>query len=65
VLDLKLDLLVAMASDERHYQPLPRYPAVTRDLALIVDRAVTAARLDAIIREPAPRSLSRSAVRRL
>ena len=50
VLDLKLDLLVAMATDERHYQPLPRHPAVTRDLALIVDRAVTAARLDAIIR---------------
>jgi len=39
-----------MATDERHYQPLPRYPAVSRDLALTVDRAVPAARLDAIIR---------------
>ncbi|NLO35096.1 MAG: phenylalanine--tRNA ligase subunit beta, partial [Clostridiaceae bacterium] len=50
MLDIQLDALVALASDERRFQPLPRYPAVSRDLALTVDRAVPAARLDAIIR---------------
>jgi phenylalanyl-tRNA synthetase beta chain len=34
--ELKLDLLLALAQDEVSVQPLPRYPAVTRDLALIV-----------------------------
>jgi phenylalanyl-tRNA synthetase beta chain len=34
--ELDLDALLALAQDEVSVQPLPRYPAVTRDLALIV-----------------------------
>ncbi|MDW7658826.1 MAG: phenylalanine--tRNA ligase subunit beta [Bacillota bacterium] len=51
LLDVELDLLVEAASEERQFQALPRYPAVTRDLALIVDRSVSAGQLSDIIRE--------------
>lgn len=50
LLDLKLDPLIAAAADQRKADPLPRYPAVTRDLALLVRTSVTARELDAIIR---------------
>jgi len=34
---------------ERTYVPLPRYPAVTRDIAVVCDEAVTAQELQAVI----------------
>jgi phenylalanyl-tRNA synthetase beta chain len=48
--DLALDPLIEQASEARRYRPLPRHPAATRDLALLVDRAVPAAALDEAIR---------------
>ena len=35
------------------YSPLPGYPAVVRDLSLVVDRAVSWAELEAVVRESA------------
>jgi phenylalanyl-tRNA synthetase beta chain len=35
--DLNVDLLAKHFSTERVYRPLPKYPAVARDLALVVD----------------------------
>jgi phenylalanyl-tRNA synthetase beta chain len=34
VAELDLDILLDMAKEQRRYRPLPKYPAVTRDLAL-------------------------------
>ncbi len=45
--------LNAAAVDTGYYNPLPKFPAVTRDLALVVDRAVPAAALESVIRQAA------------
>ncbi len=42
VFELDLDLLVELASDKKTYRPLPRYPEVVRDVALVVDHRVPA-----------------------
>ena len=49
----ELDLTALLASPERlvHYRPLPRYPAVLRDVTLLVPRTVTVAELFDAIRE--------------
>ncbi len=39
------------------YRPLPVYPAVERDLAVIVPRTMVAAEVDAVIRDAAPKFL--------
>ncbi len=41
VCELDLDLLVAKAALERRFEPLPRFPTVERDLAIVVDEHVT------------------------
>ena len=51
LLDLELEPVIQSASEKRLYRALPRYPAVTRDIALIVDRSVPAIRLENAIRE--------------
>jgi phenylalanyl-tRNA synthetase beta chain len=45
--------LAAVAQDKGYYNPLPKLPAVTRDLALVVDRDVPAAALENVIRQTA------------
>ncbi|MFY0543697.1 phenylalanine--tRNA ligase subunit beta [Brevibacillus sp. H7] len=45
--------LVEEATERGLYNPLPKFPAVTRDLALVVDRAVPAAALESVIRQTA------------
>lgn len=47
--DLDVDMLLAQAHEERTIRPLPRYPAVDRDLALIVPDQVSYADLAAAI----------------
>ncbi len=37
IFDLNLDLMLKYFSKERVYRPLPRYPAIMRDVALVVD----------------------------
>ncbi len=39
--ELDLDAMLSMADHEKRFAPLPRYPALERDLALVVDRGTT------------------------
>lgn len=49
VLDLELTPVLAVATEKRKYKQLPRFPAVTRDLALLVDVKIPAADLNTAI----------------
>jgi len=51
VASVRTDPLLAKAGDVRTYRPLPRLPAIRRDLSLTVDEAVTWAELDRAIRD--------------
>jgi len=42
IFELNLDRLMPLVPETKTYQPLPRYPAVSRDLTLIVDAQVEA-----------------------
>ncbi|MCL2562678.1 MAG: phenylalanine--tRNA ligase subunit beta [Oscillospiraceae bacterium] len=47
--ELDLEELFAAMGPERTYVPLPRFPAVTRDIAVVCDEHVTAQELQAVI----------------
>lgn len=49
--ELKLDVLLQAAREELSYTAIPRFPSISRDIALVVDRAVKAAELEGIIKE--------------
>lgn len=49
--ELDLDALVANVPMLRNIEPVPTQPAVYQDIALVVDRSVSAADLEAVIRE--------------
>jgi len=53
VFQFDLTKLFAHATDFGLYSQLPKFPAITRDLALVVDRQVPAAVLEAVIRREA------------
>jgi phenylalanyl-tRNA synthetase beta chain len=53
VFQFGLTELAAAVEDAGYYKPLPKFPAVTRDLALVVDRSVPAAALETAIRQAA------------
>jgi phenylalanyl-tRNA synthetase beta chain len=53
VCQLDLDLLCQAAEDSVTYQSLPRYPAVTRDLAIIVKQNVVSKEVEEGIKEAA------------
>ncbi len=42
LIDLEFDKLMRLARGERQFQPIPKYPAVVRDLSLIVDEKLPA-----------------------
>lgn len=50
VFQFDLDKLIKLASKLKDYRSLPKFPAITRDLALVVDRSVPAASLTELIR---------------
>jgi len=54
VFELDLDLLIASAPEKPTYRPVPRYPAVERDVALMVDRKVSVADITSVIESRAP-----------
>ena len=56
--ELRLDVLRAARSGDPVYQPLPRFPAVSRDLALVVSESIAAESLAHTIRETAGPLLS-------
>lgn len=47
--DLKFDALFASRGADPEYQPLPKFPAVTRDIAVLVDKAVTVGAMESSI----------------
>jgi phenylalanyl-tRNA synthetase beta chain len=49
VAELNLDVLYAAANLERRYAPLPKYPAVTRDIALLVDDSILVQEIEDVI----------------
>ncbi|MFD1317878.1 phenylalanine--tRNA ligase subunit beta [Loigolactobacillus zhaoyuanensis] len=51
VFQLDLEQLLALEQQTVMYHAVPRYPAITRDIALVVDESVTNAALTATIRE--------------
>ncbi len=53
VFQLDVAKLVDLAAGVGFYNQLPKFPAVTRDLALVVDRSVPAGALEATIRQAA------------
>lgn len=57
--ELDFSLLLTMAGGERVFHPLPKFPAVTRDLALVCDEAVTVGELEACITAAAGKLLRR------
>jgi phenylalanyl-tRNA synthetase beta chain len=49
--ELDLEVLLAQVPDVHYYEPLSRYPAVTRDLALVVDEGLPAVQVrDTIVK---------------
>jgi phenylalanyl-tRNA synthetase beta chain len=59
-LELDFDALAAAADLRRAYAPLPKYPAVLRDIALLVDDGVAVGRLLEIIRARGGRMLEKA-----
>jgi len=49
--ELNLQAMLDQANTDRQYQALPRYPAVTRDLAFIVEKNVQAAEIAELIKK--------------
>lgn len=48
---LNLDMLVKLSSNDSKYNPLPKYPAVTRDLAVLVEDGILVQQIEDIIRK--------------
>ncbi len=53
VAQISFEAILAAAADEKQYKPLPKYPAVVRDLAILVDEDVLAADVEEIIKKKA------------
>lgn len=48
---MKLAAILNAEVEELVYSPVPRYPSITRDIALELDRATPAGEIETIIRE--------------
>ena len=51
--ELSFEALMAVRGEDPVYQPLPKFPAVTRDIAVVCDKAVTVGALENCIRRGA------------
>lgn len=51
VAELNLDILFKNAALERKYKPLPKFPAVTRDLAVLINEEVLVQEIEDIIKK--------------
>ncbi|WP_397539559.1 phenylalanine--tRNA ligase subunit beta [Rummeliibacillus pycnus] len=51
VMELSLEVILAASIEPLVYVPVPRFPSISRDIALVVDRATKAADLESIIRK--------------
>ena len=57
IADISVDAMFALRGGVRRYKQLPKFPATSRDLALVCDLAVPAARIEAAIRRGCGRLL--------
>lgn len=57
--ELAFGQVLKMANVERFYEPLPKYPAIARDIALSVEENVLAADLEGVIKEMGGKLLER------
>ena len=55
--EISLTKLFALQLPEATYTPLPKYPTVTRDLALLCDEEITVAQAEAVIEASAGKLL--------
>lgn len=55
--ELNLDLLLARRNAARSFKPLPAFPAITRDVAMIVPEATTHDAVLAVVRQSKPANL--------
>ena len=55
--EIDLDVLMGLQLPEPTYQPLPKYPTVSRDLAIVCDEVVTVAQAEAVIEAAAGKLL--------
>ena len=60
--ELSFDELLLAQGPDPEYAPLPRFPAVTRDIAVVCDEAVTVGELEAAIRKGARGLLKEAAL---
>lgn len=51
VFELNLESLLAAPKSDKHYEPISKYPAVTRDLALLVDDDISNSQIVEAIKE--------------
>ncbi|MGJ9382974.1 phenylalanine--tRNA ligase subunit beta [Salipaludibacillus sp. CF4.18] len=51
VFELNVSELVNANNDTLRYQPIPKYPAIDRDIALVVDEKLTSGEVEQVIRE--------------
>lgn len=51
--ELNFEKLMKFAYIKRRYTSLPKYPAVTRDLAIVIDKKILASRIEEVIRQNA------------
>jgi phenylalanyl-tRNA synthetase beta chain len=49
--DINLDLLISLIPESYHMQPVPAYPPVLQDLALVVDEEIPAEHVAGVIRQ--------------
>lgn len=50
LVEIDLEKLLAKIAETKQYQPIPRFPGVTRDVALVVDEQVSYRKVEGIIR---------------
>ena len=57
--ELDMDLLFELVDQERYYQPIPKYPASTRDLAVLCDENIYVLQLETCIKKAAKKALEK------
>lgn len=60
--ELDFDLISELANTEKMYHPLPKYPSIKRDIAMVVKEEVMVAELERVIREEGKKLLESAAL---
>lgn len=57
---LFVDVLIKNATESAQYKPLPKFPSITRDIAMLVEDSVTVADIERLIKKKAGNILEKS-----